>query len=219
MLATVKVGVRLSRRRKGDPELAPFVLEARTVERLTFGITARRRARAKRLKRRVALASLVATALGLPGATFGLDLVQQAIAPQANAALRGIETTESAASLMRFRDKLIKGRSKDELPGRNSSPTAADEPVAAVGGSITESIYAAAAEFGLDGDYLLSIAQCESSLNPSAVNAVGYYGLFQFDETTWSAYGYGSIYDPVAQSYTAARLIAAGQTSRWPNCA
>jgi soluble lytic murein transglycosylase-like protein len=219
MLATVKLGVRLSKRRHGGPELAPFVLEARTVERLTFGITARRRARAKKLKRRLALASLVATALGLPGATFGLDLLQRTVAPGGPTALGGIETTESAASLLQFRNKLIAGRAKDELPARNSSPTAADEPVAAAGGSITESIYAAAAEFGLDGDYLLSIAQCESSLNPSAVNAVGYYGLFQFDETTWSAYGYGSIYDPVAQSYTAARLIAAGQTSRWPNCA
>jgi soluble lytic murein transglycosylase-like protein len=193
-------------------------LEAKTVERLTFGITARRRARAKKLKRRLALASLVATALGLPGATFGLDLVQRAVVPESRTALRGIETTESAASLLRFRNKLIESRPESPAPDPNSSP-AGEEPVAAAGGSITESIYAAAAEFGLDGTYLLSVAQCESSLNPSAVNAVGYYGLFQFDETTWSAYGYGSIYDPVAQAYTAARLIAAGQTSRWPNCA
>jgi soluble lytic murein transglycosylase-like protein len=72
---------------------------------------------------------------------------------------------------------------------------------------------------GIDGNYLLSIARCESSLNPRAVGSSGYYGLFQFDQQTWAAYGYGSIYDPVAQSQTAARLIAAGQTSRWPNCA
>jgi hypothetical protein len=65
----------------------------------------------------------------------------------------------------------------------------------------------------------LSVADCESTLNPTAYNAAGYHGLFQFDQTTWSAYGYGSIYDPVAQSRTAARLIAAGQQSRWPNCA
>jgi len=198
--------------------MAPFVLEAKTVERLTFGITARRRARAKKFKRRVALVSFVAMALGLPGATFGLDLVQSAIAPQGETSLRGIETSESAASLLRFRNKVIKGRPNDLSPSPDGSPTTAGG-AAVPAGSITGLIYAAAAEFGLDGDYLLAVAQCESALNPSAVNSVGYYGLFQFDETTWSAYGYGSIYDPVAQAYTAARLIAAGQTSRWPNCA
>jgi len=52
-----------------------------------------------------------------------------------------------------------------------------------------------------------------------AYNAAGYHGLFQFDEQTWAAYGYGDIYDPTAQSRTAARLIAAGESSRWPNCA
>jgi soluble lytic murein transglycosylase-like protein len=87
------------------------------------------------------------------------------------------------------------------------------------GDSITETIYAAAAEFGLDGDYLLSVAACESNLDPGAVNEVGYYGLFQFDEPTWVAYGYGSIWDPIAQSRTAARLLAAGEADRWPNCA
>jgi soluble lytic murein transglycosylase-like protein len=87
------------------------------------------------------------------------------------------------------------------------------------GDSITETIYAAANEFGLDGDYLLSVAACESDLDPGAVNEVGYYGLFQFDEPTWAAYGYGSIWDPIAQSRTAARLLAAGEADRWPNCA
>jgi soluble lytic murein transglycosylase-like protein len=83
------------------------------------------------------------------------------------------------------------------------------------GDSLTETIYAAANEFGLDGDYLLSVAACESDLDPGAVNEVGYYGLFQFDEPTWAAYGYGSIWDPIAQSRTAARLLAAGEAERW----
>jgi soluble lytic murein transglycosylase-like protein len=92
-------------------------------------------------------------------------------------------------------------------------------PAPASGGSITEIIYAAAAEFGLSGEYLLSVASCESGLDPQAYNPAGYHGLFQFDQQTWAAYGYGSIYDPVAQARTAARLLAAGQASRWPNCA
>jgi soluble lytic murein transglycosylase-like protein len=86
-------------------------------------------------------------------------------------------------------------------------------------GSLAAIVYDAAAEFGLDGSYLLSVATCESGLNTQAYNAAGYHGLFQFDQATWSAYGYGSIYDATAQSRTAARLIAAGQSSRWPNCA
>ena len=79
-------------------------------------------------------------------------------------------------------------------------------------------IRAAAARHGLSGDYLISVASCESGLNPRAVNSAGYYGLFQFDQTTWAAYGSGSIYDPAAQAEAAASLIAAGQASRWPNC-
>lgn len=102
---------------------------------------------------------------------------------------------------------------------RRRERAAAEAAEPQYGDSITETTYAAAAEFGLDGDYLLSVAACESNLDPGAVNEVGYYGLFQFDEPTWAAYGYGSIWDPIAQSRTAARLLAAGETDRWPNCA
>jgi soluble lytic murein transglycosylase-like protein len=66
---------------------------------------------------------------------------------------------------------------------------------------------------------LLSIAQCESGLNPSAVNPAGYHGLFQFATSTWASQGYGGdIYDPVAQSRTAARMISEGGQSAWANC-
>jgi soluble lytic murein transglycosylase-like protein len=108
-------------------------------------------------------------------------------------------------------------RARQRRAARRRRAREAAEPQ--YGDSITETIYAAAAEFGLDGDYLLSVAACESDLDPGAVNEVGYYGLFQFDEPTWAAYGYGSIWDPIAQSRTAARLLAAGEADRWPNCA
>lgn len=84
---------------------------------------------------------------------------------------------------------------------------------------MTEIIYAAAARHGVSGDYLLSIALCESSLDPGAYNPAGYHGLFQFDHQTWAAFGSGEIYDPAAQADAAAELIAAGQSHRWPNCA
>jgi hypothetical protein len=86
-------------------------------------------------------------------------------------------------------------------------------------GSITEIIHAAAAEHGVDGDYLVSIAECESGLDPNAYNSAGYHGLFQYDQTTWAAYGDGDIFDPAAQAEATAKLIADGQSSRWPNCA
>jgi Transglycosylase-like domain len=110
----------------------------------------------------------------------------------------------------------------DPPPSPTSTPSASPTPAVSPGppvGSVSGVIYAAAAEVGVSGSYLLSVADCESGLNPQAHNLAGYYGLFQFDERTWMSYGYGSIYDPVAQSRTAARLIAAGQARRWPNCA
>lgn len=105
---------------------------------------------------------------------------------------------------------------------RLAEAESADTAPAAVttyGGSISEIIHQAAAEFGISGDWMVSIAVCESGLDPRAYNSAGYHGLFQYDEATWAEYGYGSIWDPVAQARTTAKLLAMGQSSRWPNCA
>lgn len=151
-------------------------------------------------------------ALGMPGSNASLDLIE-GLATAGD--FSETETTESAAAMLRFRRRTFETR-----PPPSPSPSESEAaPAPQGGGSITEIVYAAAAEFGISGDYLLAVAGCESGLNPQAHNAAGYYGLFQFDQQTWSAYGYGSIYDPVAQARTAARLLAAGQSSRWPNCA
>jgi soluble lytic murein transglycosylase-like protein len=126
----------------------------------------------------------------------------------------GIETSESVVGMMRFRGASFRTR-----PTPTPSPTEEPEVYVPPAGSLASIIYAAAAEFGIDGSYLLSVASCESGLNVQAYSPAGYHGLFQFDQATWAAYGYGSIYDATAQARTAARLIAAGQASRWPNCA
>ena len=165
----------------------------------------------------MAALGLTAFLLGVPGASAGLDfLFDRFGGAQASTGrpARTVTAMDSAASAMAFRRGVFEARPKP-TPSGSVTPT----PAAVPAGSVSEVIYAAAAEFGLDGGYLLSVAVCESGLNPGAVNPVGYHGLFQFDQTTWAAYGYGSIYDPAAQARTAARLLAAGQASRWPNCA
>ena len=200
------------------------------MDNLSFSRRARGRARRQRVKRIAFVLSLLATIAGFPGATFALDALERLASPRpTRAELRGIEASDSLASTIRFRREVFERRPRHQ-PDSTSKPVSegaegsaegegAEAAAPASDGSIPEIISSAAAEFGLDGGYLLGVASCESGLDPSAVNAVGYYGLFQFDETTWAAYGYGSIYDPVAQARTAARLLAAGQTSRWPNCA
>src|SRR5688500_3376175 len=172
MLATVKIGVRLSQPSGGgSSDTAPFLLEAKTVERLHFGLRAQRRARRQKLKRRVALASLAATVLGLPGATLGVNLVERALGADIAAPARGAETTESAASMLRFRTKLFERRPEETpTPTPEVAEEASPEPVAAAGSSIYDLIAAAAAEFGLDPNYLYSVAECESGLNPGAYN-------------------------------------------------
>ncbi len=200
------------------------------MRKLRFGTRARKRhTRRTRLKRLGIIAWAFTVLFGFPGADLQvLDLVSDRGGyPELSAA--SISGTESISGLLKFRRGVF-----DSRPRPTPSPTeeqdaaeidsssdagGATAATQAPSGSISEVIYAAAAEFGLDGSYLLSVAQCESSLNPQATNPAGYYGLFQFDQQTWAAYGYGSIYDPAAQARTAARLIAAGQASRWPNCA
>lgn len=191
------------------------------MERLRFGERARRRARRSRLKNYLGIAGLIATLIGVPGANLGWELLTQADAQRAESPdLSGFSTTEQASGMLRFKGNLFRNRptpspTPTEQPTEAATPAAAEAPA----GSISEIIYAAAAEFGIEGGYLLSVAHCESNLNPSAVNPAGYHGLFQFGQETWAAYGYGSIYDPVAQARTAAEMLAAGMASRWPNCA
>ena len=80
-------------------------------------------------------------------------------------------------------------------------------------------------EFGLAGGVsaatLEAIAACESGGDPSAVNAAGYYGKYQFDRGTWAAVG-GSGNPAEAseaeQDYRASLLYARAGSSPWPNC-
>lgn len=184
----------------------------------------RRRAAYRRAVITLWIVGIAAAGLGFSTPRTGVDVVADFLQKR-DLQDQGISTTESAASAMKFRQGVFESR-----PAPKPSPTPTPEEVApteapvvaapvAPAGSIEEIIYAAAAQYGLDGSYLVSIAACESGLNPGAVNAAGYHGLFQYDEATWAEYGSGSIYDPAAQALTTAMLISQGQSSRWPNCA
>ncbi len=196
------------------------------MKRTFFGPRASRRARLKRRLGVSVLATATSLLIGIPAGlgplnalgVFGADSPPTETKPG-----KGVEASDSHASIVRFRREAFKKREKPVKPEPKPTPAETEEPVEAApvapAGSIEEIIGTAATEFGLDPGYLLGVASCESGLDPSAYNEAGYHGLFQFDEQTWGAYGYGSIWDASAQSRTAARLIAAGEASRWPNCA
>lgn len=200
-----------------------------------FGKSGARKDRRKRAMARLGIVALIASLFGLPGVNLGFELLGDRLGRGEDrltrADLRGVTTSESAEGLMRLRGNMFQSRpTPTPTPTETPSPPApaveaepvaepVAEPIAAPAGSITEILYAAAAEFGIDGGYLVSVASCESGLNPGAVNPAGYHGLFQFAESTWASYGYGSIYDATAQARTAARMLAAGMAGHWPNCA
>ncbi|HEX3325561.1 MAG TPA: transglycosylase family protein [Actinomycetota bacterium] len=221
--------------------------EAQNMDHLHFGARSRRKARRRQLLVTAWLAGMVAAFFGVPGSNAAFEifhLVGQSPGLAAGSipsrhVSNGAEDLGRRLSELHTRphsvlhtagerndtgakEKLHKAHKPQPRPSVKPGPAPVSTPTpvpAAPAGSIAGVVYSAAADAGISGSYLLSVAQCESNLDPGAYGAGGYYGLFQFDQPTWSAYGYGSIYDPVAQARTAARLIAEGETSRWPNCA
>lgn len=74
---------------------------------------------------------------------------------------------------------------------------------------------------GVSQATLDAIAACESGGDPTAVNAAGYYGKYQFDLGTWAAVG-GSGNPAEAseaeQDYRAGLLYSRAGSSPWPVC-
>jgi uncharacterized protein YabE (DUF348 family) len=74
---------------------------------------------------------------------------------------------------------------------------------------------------GVDSLNWAALAQCESGGNPRAVNAAGYYGLYQFSLSTWRAMGgSGNPIDNSAaeQTYRAKILYQRAGAGQWPHC-
>jgi uncharacterized protein YabE (DUF348 family) len=74
---------------------------------------------------------------------------------------------------------------------------------------------------GAEGLNWGALAACESGGNPRAVNAAGYYGLYQFALSTWySVGGTGNPIDatPEEQTYRAQVLYQRSGAGQWPVC-
>ena len=98
-----------------------------------------------------------------------------------------------------------------------------DRVVAARKAAAEEAEYAASGGTvnGVSLATLNAIAACESGGDPTAVNAAGYYGKYQFDLGTWASVGgSGNPADAseAEQDYRAALLYSRAGASPWPIC-
>jgi soluble lytic murein transglycosylase-like protein len=83
-------------------------------------------------------------------------------------------------------------------------------------GAVADIIRAAAARWGVDPNWLLRVASCESGLNPNAYNSrSGASGLFQFKPATFYAHGGHNIWDPTDQANVAAHMFSQGLAYEW----
>lgn len=105
------------------------------------------------------------------------------------------------------------------------------EPKASSGGSVESIVRHAASKNGVDEEYFLKIAKCESTLRPDAVNpqpviinGVNYghaKGVFQFLDSTWqrmsgqAGYAGASVFDVEANINVAAWAFAHGHQDEW----
>ncbi|CAA9585445.1 MAG: hypothetical protein AVDCRST_MAG19-4585 [uncultured Thermomicrobiales bacterium] len=82
---------------------------------------------------------------------------------------------------------------------------------------IVRVIYAAADRYDQPRADMLRVAECESSLDPYAVNASGSYGLFQFVASTWETTPYADedIFDPEANANAAGWMWSVGRRNEW----
>ncbi len=68
---------------------------------------------------------------------------------------------------------------------------------------------------------LLALRECESGNNYAANTGNGYYGAYQFAESTWLSLGYGGYpyqAPPATQDQAAEQLLARAGWGQWPAC-
>lgn len=82
--------------------------------------------------------------------------------------------------------------------------------------NVADAIRYWAAQYGLGSWGLFGTAACESSFNIYAVNSIsGVTGLFQFEPSTFYAWGGSDLYDPWDQAHIAAKMFAAGEARQY----
>ena len=82
---------------------------------------------------------------------------------------------------------------------------------------IVRIIYQAADRYDQSRSDMLRVAECESNLDPYAVNPSGSYGLFQFIRSTWKSTPFGDqdVFNPEANASAAAWMWSEGRKSEW----
>jgi len=106
-------------------------------------------------------------------------------------------------------DEEIEKRSEEHIDIRNISPRSDNMEITTYIKEI----------WGDNADWGISLAMCESTLNPLAVSPSGrYVGLFQFDELTFDTNCDGNREEWKDQVRCTKKLIDRGEYSRWPNC-
>jgi murein DD-endopeptidase MepM/ murein hydrolase activator NlpD len=142
----------------------------------------------------------------LIGQSLSLDGVKKSAAPSpAKRTVKKVETRK--VETRKVETKKVETRKIRKTERNLRSSRSEDRP-------------AASGRADLSGAWA-KVANCESSGNPRAVNAAGYYGLFQFDKQTWrSVGGSGSPASASAgeQLMRAKKLYAQRGASPWPVC-
>ena len=82
-----------------------------------------------------------------------------------------------------------------------------------------EAIRLAAAAYGQSEDRLRAVAECESHLDPAAVNGP-YLGLYQFGQPLWDRTPFRDFprSHPYAAALAASWAFSRGMSSNWPVC-
>lgn len=102
--------------------------------------------------------------------------------------------------------------------GGLTAPVAAQTPE-----EVVSIIRDAADAHGISGDWLVSVARCESTFNPRAIGRLGELGLFQLragglldqGPSSFYALGYSDPFNAWQAAEYAARAFALGLSSHW----
>ncbi len=105
--------------------------------------------------------------------------------------------------------------SSDRMEASLSPPEPASTDTATSAATTTTTSYAGGAAASS------ATAQCESGGSYTAVNPAGYYGAYQFDQSTWDAYapsGYQGTNPAAAPPAVQDQAAASVPYEAWPNC-